>query len=392
MRSMPCPSASPLLLVLLLAAVISGFPATCSRADDAAQATADLQILVDLFKSYETAMNEKDPPKAREAAARLFEKEPAPWVQVLVARACAAAGDHDEACRELSAAIDAIAVDPTRVDPMVIHLSEELEAGDDWEPLRADPRFPALLARARAGTWKPEALEFDGAPSERPPRAPRKQIDAEALRTLREAYDLDAVIAGATDDLDRVRRMCRWVHGRTSHQGWDEALPGDALGLLEVAEKGAQWRCVEYGIVVSECLAAVGIPARTVGGRARDVETIAFGAGHVFAEAWLDDLSRWVFIDPQEDIVGVDGDGTPMNSVEFRNSLASPDPPITYPPGLTLCLHFFTTSFGTADGSRSSVMLGPVGSSMPTKFQRRPTAAPDLFTHRLADFYAPPAP
>ena len=96
----------------------------------------------DLMK---TAMNEKDPPKAREAAARLFEKEPAPWVQVLVARACAAAGDHDEACRELSAAIDAIAVDPTRVDPMVIHLPEELEAGDDWEP----PRLNINLAYAR---------------------------------------------------------------------------------------------------------------------------------------------------------------------------------------------------------------------------------------------------
>ena len=55
MRTMPYPSASTLLLVLLLATAIPGLAATCSRADDAAQAAADLQILVDLFRSYETA-------------------------------------------------------------------------------------------------------------------------------------------------------------------------------------------------------------------------------------------------------------------------------------------------------------------------------------------------
>lgn len=390
MRSLP-QGPSPLLAVLL-GAVISAFAATCSRADEAAQAAADMRQLADLFQSYQTAMNEQDPPKAREAAARLFEKEPAPWVRVLVARACAAAGDHDEAFRELSAAIDAIASEPASVDPMVVDLAEGLEAADEFAPLRSLPRFPALLARAHAAAWKPGPLAFDGAPSESPPQAPRPPVDAEALRELRGAYGLDAVIAGATDDLDRVRRICRWVHGRTSHQGWDEALPGDALGLLRVAEKGAQWRCVEYGIVLKECLNAVGIPARTVGGQARDVETIAFGAGHVFAEAWLDDRDRWVFVDPQMDIVGVDTDGTPMNSVEFRNSLSRSAPPIGYPAGLALCMYYFQTSLGTADGSRSSVMLGPVGAIMPTKFQRLPSRAPDLFTHRLADFYAPPAP
>jgi hypothetical protein len=37
-------------------------------------------------------------------------------------------------------------------------------------------------------------------------------------------------------------------------------------------------------------------------------------------------------------------------------------------------------------------MLGPIGSKMPTKFQRMPTHVPDLFTHRLADVYAAPEP
>ena len=183
--------------------------------------------------------------------------------------------------------------------------------------------------------------------------------------------------------------MCRWVHGRTSHDGWNDELPEDALGLLQVAEKGAQWRCVQYGLVVAECLNAVGIPARVVGAQARDVETILAGAGHVFAEAWLEDRQRWVFVDAQLDIVAIDTDGTPLNSAEFRNALARPESPFSYPRGLAFCLHYF--SYHGLEGEKR-LMLGPVGSAMPTKFQREPTRAPDIFTHRMADAYQAPLP
>jgi hypothetical protein len=55
-------------------------------------------------------------------------------------------------------------------------------------------------------------------------------------------------------------------------------------------------------------------------------------------------------------------------------------------------MNYFATGFEVADGKESSIMLGPIGSKMPTKFQRVPNRAPDHFTHRLADFYAAPAP
>jgi hypothetical protein len=346
----------------------------------------------DLSMSYQKSMAEHQPAKAREAAEQLFAKEPQPWVQVLLAMTWAAEENRDEAFRVLSAAIASIARSPIDAGPMVVDLAESLESGDEWTSLRSDPRFPALLAQAKAATWHPELLAFDAAPATDPVRMKRPATDSETLRTLRETYKLDAIVAGAADDLDRIRRMCRWVHGRTSHQGWDGDLPSDALGLLQVAEKGGQWRCVEYGIVLAGCLNAVGIPARQLGGQARDVETIAVGAGHVFAEAWIADRQRWMFVDAQMDIVGLDSDGTPMNSVEFRNSLSRPTPPIPYPLGLAFCMNYFVTGFEAADGTYTSIMLGPIGSKMPTKFQRVPNPAPDRFTHRLADFYAPPVP
>ena len=392
MRSMTCHFARSLLLALCFSATISGCASTNSQAQASDPAMEELMVLRDLSMSYQKSMEEHQSAKAREAAEQLFAKEPQPWVQVLLAMTWAAEENRDEAFRVLSAAIASIARSPIDAGPIVVDLAESLESGDEWTSLRSDPRFPALLAQAKAATWHPELLAFDAAPATDPVRMKRPATNSETLRTLRETYKLDAIVAGAADDLDRIRRMCRWVHGRTSHQGWDGDLPSDALGLLQVAEKGGQWRCVEYGIVLAGCLNAVGIPARQVGGQARDVETIAVGAGHVFAEAWIADRQRWMFVDAQMDIVGLDSDGTPMNSVEFRNSLSRPTPPIPYPLGLAFCMNYFVTGFEAADGTRTSIMLGPIGSKMPTKFQRVLSRAPDRFTHRLADMYAPPAP
>ena len=392
MRSMTCHAACALVLALCFSATIPGCASTNSKGETSDPAMAEQLAFRDLSMSYQKSMAEHQPAKAREAAEQLLAKEPQPWVQVLLAMTWAAEENRDEAFRVLSAAIASIARSPIDAGPIVVDLAESLESGDEWTSLRSDPRFPALLAQAKAATWHPELLAFDAAPATDPVRMKRPATNSETLRTLRETYKLDAVVAGAADDLDRIRRMCRWVHGRTSHQGWDGDLPSDALGLLQVAEKGGQWRCVEYGIVLAGCLNAVGIPARQVGGRARDAETIAVGAGHVFAEAWIVDRQRWMFVDAQMDIVGLDSDGTPMNSVEFRNSLSRPTPPIPYPLGLAFCMNYFVTGFEADDGTRTSIMLGPIGSKMPTKFQRVLSRAPDRFTHRLADMYAPPAP
>ena len=392
MRPMTRHAACALLLALCFSASIPGCASTNSKGEASDPAMAEQLAFRDLSMSYQQSMAEHQPAKAREAAEQLFAKEPQPWVQVLLAMTWAVEENRDEAFRVLSAAIASIARSPIDAGPIVVDLAESLESGDEWTSLRSDPRFPALLAQAKAATWHPELLAFDAAPATDPVRMKRPATNSETLRTLRETYKLDAIVAGAADDLDRIRRMCRWVHGRTSHQGWDGDLPSDALGLLQVAEKGGQWRCVEYGIVLAGCLNAVGIPARYVGGQARDVETIAVGAGHVFAEAWIADRQRWMFVDAQMDIVGLDSDGTPMNSVEFRNSLSRPTPPVPYPLGLAFCMNYFVTGFEADDGTRTSIMLGPIGSKMPTKFQRVPNPAPDRFTHRLADMYAPPAP
>ena len=381
--------------------------AACSACAGAADADADaahqMTATQRLWWRVDQAMAAKQFDVAEAEARRLYDANPEPWVQVLVAAATSARGQREAACRELATAIAGIARDPLAAGPMVVDLSDALANDDAWATVRADARYPDLLTAAQAAKWRPQPLEFDAtatatattattvAPATAvAPRTRRPARDDAALCALRAAYALDAVVAGAGSDLDRVRRMCAWVHGRTRHDGWNADMPTDAKGLLDAAAKGGQWRCVEFGVVVAECLRAIGVPARTVGGRARDVEVMLGAAGHVFAEAWLDDRQAWVFVDAQEDLVAVAADGAPLHAAAFRNALARPQAPPDYPLSLAMCLHYLVHTAPAADGAPVQTMLAPLGSPMPTRFQRRPMRAPDVFTHRLADFYAPP--
>lgn len=367
-------------------------PPSQVRADESLQENAaatpavDTTTLLSLLQQAVVALNDDRPAEARRALNELLALNPEPWVHVFLALSWRLEGKTDQVFAELDRAISAFEQDPYSAGPLACDLDERL-VGEDWLAIQADPRFGPLLERAKKGAWQPGPLVFDDSVGSNAPRSQRPSTDSDELKNLREAYTLNTVIAGSGTDLERVQKLCQWVHGRTSHDGWNEELPKDALGLLRASEKGGQWRCVEFGVVVTECLNAVGIPARVVSGQAKHAETILAGAGHVFAEAWLEDQQRWVFVDAQIGLVAVDTDGTPLNSVEFRNALARPESPFSYPRTLALCLHFFR--YDVLEGGKS-MLLGPVGSVTPRKFQRRPPKASDIFTHRLADAYAPP--
>lgn len=392
-----CDAATKLVAMALAVASIApvGCCAARAPAGDAASSASTRRNAMPrelvLLQDGMTALNEGRPADARRSLTELLAINPEPWVHVYLARSWCLDDRNDDAFKELDIAIAAFEKDAYSESPLTCSLDLELADPENpaWQPLRADPRFAPMLERAKKCAWRPDPLVFDDSAGSQAPRPIRRAADDAELTKLREAYALDSVVKDCTSDLERVRAMCRWVYGRTSHDGWNDELPEDALGLLQVAEKGAQWRCVQYGIVVAECLNAVGIPARVVGAQARGVETILAGAGHVFAEAWLEDRQRWVFVDAQMDLVAIDTDGTPLNSAEFRNALARPEPPCSYPRTLAFCLHYF--NYHGLEGEKR-LMLGPVGSAMPTKFQREPTRAPDIFTHRMADAYQAPPP
>lgn len=52
----------------------------------------------------------------------------------------------------------------------------------------------------------------------------------------------------------------------------------------------------------------------------KEVETYAYGAGHVALEVYLNDLKKWIFIDSQWNIIPF-LNHVPLNAVEFQQAI-----------------------------------------------------------------------
>ena len=232
------------------------------------------------------------------------------------------------------------------------------------------------------------------------------------LRQLRANYDLSGIIENCNSDLERVAMINDWTSKQWKHSGDNTPSNNDALTILKEAREGNKFRCVEYGIVLSSALNAVGIKARVVALKTKMVETTAAGAGHVLTEAYLSDLGKWVVADPQFNTIPI-RDGIPLNAVEFQNAIAHKEQfqlidkdgligerrVKNYLNFIPQYLYYFDTSFDSRQGvtgerlkfnEKSSLMLVPVGSRNPTIFQITGKIDYCIYTNSIAEFYALP--
>lgn len=229
------------------------------------------------------------------------------------------------------------------------------------------------------------------------------------LVELRTKYPLDSVVRGAKTDLERTQKIMGWVHSLWKHNGMNEPKKKDAISILEEVKEGKQFRCVEYGIVTTACLNALGLKARVLGLQTSDVETRKSGAGHVVLEVYLNDLKKWVFLDSQWDVIPT-CQGVPLNAVEFQRAIAENYDGITllsssnaskrsYTEWITPYLFYFSVGFDnrmgrdlvreTIDGKKS-LFLVPMGAKNPTVFQVKYKDESRMFTNSTADFYTSP--
>ena len=100
---------------------------------------------------------------------------------------------------------------------------------------------------------------------------------------------------------DFVLSALSWVSSQWQHDGMNEPPKSfQALDILkEVHGKKVRYRCVEYGLVLSEVLQSYGFVTRTLALRSKNVAYGGFGQGHVAMEVWLNDIGKWIFLDPQ---------------------------------------------------------------------------------------------
>ena len=229
------------------------------------------------------------------------------------------------------------------------------------------------------------------------------QPDDAALRMLREQYALDAEVSSSSADLDKLERICTWVSQRWQHDGSNEPSSFDALTILREAVAGKQFRCVEFSIVLSACMNALGLPSRVLSLRTRDCQTRETGAGHVVSEVFLPDVQRWVLADAQWNAVLTGPDGTLSayglrealdERADVRSSQLSASTLREYLTWIDEYLFYFDVQFDTREFEKfpeARLMLVPLGAPEPTVFQRRFPITGAIYTHSVPTFYPSPS-
>lgn len=183
------------------------------------------------------------------------------------------------------------------------------------------PDWPALSTAMEATPPAPwELLDW-------PEIAPHPPLVFEAIAPERRAALVERLPAPQASAWDTARALLTWVHQQWQHAN-DHVTEPDALDVLDRAAAGERFACVEYSIVLTQALNAVGIPARRLqlfqAGRHQ-----GFGRGHVVSEAWIDDLARWVLLDGQNGAWWTNGDG-PLGVLELQARHAAGSGPAAF--------------------------------------------------------------
>lgn len=229
------------------------------------------------------------------------------------------------------------------------------------------------------------------------------------LNLLRSKYPLDSLISDTKTDTEKTLIILNWVHNQWRHDGNNVPVKSDAISILEEVGQGKNFRCVEYGIVATACLNSVGLKARTLSLKTKDVETRQRGAGQVLLEVFLNDLKKWVLIDGQWDAMPV-LNGIPLNAIEFQKAISENYSALEIKTSSHLSkrkyidwiypyLYYFSIPFDNREGAelqknknngKNALMLVPLCASNPTIFQRNNPINNCIYTNSLNDFYGEP--
>jgi hypothetical protein len=233
----------------------------------------------------------------------------------------------------------------------------------------------------------------------------KKYSNEPDLIKLRTDFKLDTIVKNAKSDFEKVLLVQSWVNSRWKHDGDNTPEKNDAYFILKQAEKGERFRCVEYSLVASACLKSLGFKVRNVGLMTKDIDEVNYGGGHAVSEVLIPDLKKWIFIDPQYDIIATEN-GIPLNAVELQQVIANknefeiinPNKVISkkeYIEWIGPYLFYFYTSLNKGKvsvwdriiGNKKQLTLVPKGKKEPKYFQRIFRLNNMYFTNSVNDFY-----
>ena len=151
---------------------------------------------------------------------------------------------------------------------------------------------------------------------------PIKYLIDEDYGELCEKYTLFDV-AGNKDAFDKTVNLLEWISSNVFHySNYTNHVENTAIKLLEYSfgkgvDKGINCRSLSF--VLTECLLAVGVKARTI--YIMPFSPYDFD-NHVVCEAWIENLNKWVMVDPSYNLYAFHKDKY-LNILELRSLLAN---------------------------------------------------------------------
>ena len=189
-----------------------------------------------------------------------------------------------------------------------------------------DPDWADLLDRIQRNV-APVPLEF----LDWPTVTPTAPLSLLRLASPADEAELRRRLPALPDTAwDAALTLLGWVSTRWRHANAHMEVD-DAVACLDRVEAGERFACVEYSLVLSQALNAVGIPSRRLVLRQAGYHA-GFGRGHVVSEAWIDELARWVVLDGQNGLYWTSSDGTPLGALSLQAAASTPT--ALYAPGV----------------------------------------------------------
>lgn len=132
---------------------------------------------------------------------------------------------------------------------------------------------------------------------------PETLTEKEVLALRDYAHEL--VANPAKDEWSRILQTVKWVHSHIQHDSFNQTLQSSSLQILQRAEKGERFSCVEYAKVLRDILHMQGIVARSLNLQSASIAYGSLGSSHVAVEAWSNTHGKWVLLDAQWGVYAV---------------------------------------------------------------------------------------
>jgi hypothetical protein len=190
------------------------------------------------------------------------------------------------------------------------------------EPLRKVGDYPYILKKAAAYNNKDNRTV--------PAFTYQAATDAN-LVTLRKTFNLDS-IAGKGNQVSKVINMMNWIHNLVPHDGnHGNPVVKNALSMINECKRDNRGlNCRGLATVLNECYLSMGIKSRFVTCMPKDSLGVDNDC-HVINMVYINDLKKWIWIDPTFAAYVRDDKGQFLGINEVRERLIANQPLILNP-------------------------------------------------------------